>query len=224
MVVHPEILDLSPISDVLIPPSSGVKYISTPIYMLAGVGEGIRWGPEQEKRYTHRLVADHQFGIFALAEDTVCMCSAYFWWCIDELSMVVLSKWQFGTSFGAPTRSRGSVCTLLYLHWLCDPRRCEINRKVRAPKRVSASGAPHIVTWIKQTWIKHQMHHHGLFQPLKRNCVWMSMFVILVRRYFNGIRQDMFRPLPMSPIYRVPTPLLTHVPCSLALSCLPKGR
>ncbi len=27
---------------------------------------------------------------------------------------------------------------------------------MRAPRRVSASGAPHIVTWIKQTWIKHQ--------------------------------------------------------------------
>ena len=40
--------------------------------------------------------------------------------------------------------------------WLYDPRRCEINRKVRDPRRVSASGAPHIVTCIKQTWIKHQ--------------------------------------------------------------------
>ena len=26
----------------------------------------------------------------------------------------------------------------------------------RAPRRVSASGAPHIVIWAKQTWIKHQ--------------------------------------------------------------------
>ena len=31
-----------------------------------------------------------------------------------------------------------------------------MNRKVHAPKRVRASGEPHIVTWIKQTWIKHQ--------------------------------------------------------------------
>ena len=53
-----------------------------------------------------------------------------------------------------PTRSCASVRALLYR--LCDPRRCEINRKVSAPRRVSASGAPYIVTWIKQTWIKHQ--------------------------------------------------------------------
>ena len=55
-----------------------------------------------------------------------------------------------------PTRSRASVRALLYLYWLCDPRRCEINRKVRASRRVSTLGAPHIVTRIKQTWIKHQ--------------------------------------------------------------------
>ena len=31
-----------------------------------------------------------------------------------------------------------------------------MNRKVRAPRRVSESGAPHVVTWTKQTWIKRQ--------------------------------------------------------------------
>ena len=71
--------------------------------------------------------------------------------CIDELSMFVLSKWQFLALFGAP-----SVRTLFYWYLLCGPRRCEINIKVRAPRHVNASGAPHIVTWTKQTWIKHQ--------------------------------------------------------------------
>jgi hypothetical protein len=28
--------------------------------------------------------------------------------------------------------------------------------KARAPKRVSVSGVTHIVTWMEQTWIKHQ--------------------------------------------------------------------
>ena len=31
-----------------------------------------------------------------------------------------------------------------------------MNRKVRSPMRVRVLGAPHIVTWTKQTWIKHQ--------------------------------------------------------------------
>ena len=31
-----------------------------------------------------------------------------------------------------------------------------MNRKVHAPRCVSALGVPHIVTWIKQTWIKRQ--------------------------------------------------------------------
>ena len=53
-----------------------------------------------------------------------------------------------------PTSSRASVRALSYCFLLSDPRRCEVNRKVRAPRRVSASGAPYIVTRIKQTWIK----------------------------------------------------------------------
>ena len=39
--------------------------------------------------------------------------------------------------------------TLFNWYLLCDPRRCEITWKVRAPRRVSASGAPNIVTWTK---------------------------------------------------------------------------
>jgi len=54
-----------------------------------------------------------------------------------------------------PTRSRTSVRALSFPLW-SDPKRCEMNRKVRAPRRISASGAPHIVPWIKQTWIKRQ--------------------------------------------------------------------
>ena len=55
-----------------------------------------------------------------------------------------------------PTRWRASVHALFYCYWLCDPRRCEIKKKVSAQRRVSMSEAPHIVTWIKQTWINHQ--------------------------------------------------------------------
>ena len=55
-----------------------------------------------------------------------------------------------------PTRLRASVRALFYCYLLSYPRRCEMNRKVRAPMRVSALGASHIVTWIKQTWIKCQ--------------------------------------------------------------------
>jgi len=51
---------------------------------------------------------------------------------------------------------RAYVRSLFYWYLLCDPRRCEINWKVRAPRRVNVSGVPHIVTWTKQTWIKHQ--------------------------------------------------------------------
>ena len=43
-----------------------------------------------------------------------------------------------------PTHSRASVCALLYLYWLCDPKRCEINRKVRAPRRVGSATRRHL--------------------------------------------------------------------------------
>ena len=54
-----------------------------------------------------------------------------------------------------PTRWRASLCAIFYGYLLCDQRRCDNSIKVCAPRRVSASGAPHIVTWTKQTWIKH---------------------------------------------------------------------
>jgi len=59
-----------------------------------------------------------------------------------------------------PTHWRASVHALFYWYLLCDPRRCEINRKVRAPRHASESGAPHVVTWTKQTWTKHHNTLH----------------------------------------------------------------
>ena len=64
--------------------------------------------------------------------------------------MFVLSKWQFRNLFGA----------LSYWYLFCDPRRWDNSRKVRAPRRVSASGAPHIVTGQNK-------HGHNNSAPLK---------------------------------------------------------
>ena len=60
--------------------------------------------------------------------------------------MFVLSKWQFWNLFGTP-----SVRALSYWYLFCDPRLRDNSRKVRAKRRVSASGAPHVVIWTKQT-------------------------------------------------------------------------
>ena len=46
------------------------------------------------------------------------------------------------------TRWRASVHSLSY-YFLCDPRRCDNSRKVRAPKCDSVLGTPHVVTWTK---------------------------------------------------------------------------
>jgi len=62
---------------------------------------------------------------------------------------------NFGHCLVLPTRSRASVGALFYRYLSSNPR-CEMNRKVHAPRRVSASGAPHNVTWTKLTWIKNQ--------------------------------------------------------------------
>jgi len=62
--------------------------------------------------------------------------------------------------FALPMCSCTSVHALFYWYLLCDPRRCDNSRKVQAPRRVSAWGAPHVVTWTKQTWIK---HHNTLY-------------------------------------------------------------
>ena len=61
-----------------------------------------------------------------------------------------------GHRLALPTWSRALVHALSHWYLFSDPRRCEMNRKLRALRRVSESGAPHIVTWIKQTWIKRQ--------------------------------------------------------------------
>ena len=90
---------------------------------------------------------------------------------------------------GLLMRSRALVHTFLYLYWLCDPRRCEINRKVRAPRRVSASGAPHIVTWIKQAWIKHQCTKVPISYKIvksKNNLRFFSFCVLFAFNWFIG--------------------------------------
>ena len=53
-----------------------------------------------------------------------------------------------------------------------------MNRKVSALRRVSASGAPHIVTWTKQTWIKHQCTKQGI---LPGYSCWNRLISVLAR-------------------------------------------
>ena len=76
----------------------------------------------------------------------------FFWvlWCFVHVCFVQV------TIVNIVWRSRQTlVRALFYLYLFCDPRKCDNSMKVRAPRRVSASGAPHVVTWPKQTWIKH---------------------------------------------------------------------
>ena len=54
---------------------------------------------------------------------------------------------NFESCLALPTRWHTSVRALSYWYLFCDPRRWDNSRKVRAPRRVSASGAPHVVTW-----------------------------------------------------------------------------
>ena len=63
---------------------------------------------------------------------------------------------NFETCLALPACWRPSVRALSFWYLFCDPRRWDNGRKLCAPRRVSASGAPHVVTWTKQTWIKHQ--------------------------------------------------------------------
>ena len=96
--------------------------------------------------------------------------SALLVWCIAEVSMFVLPKWQFGTSFSAPdalTRRGARTFLLILVVWSREVWN-EL-KKVRAPRRVSASGAPHIVTWIKQTWIKKGAPRYRLLYYLETN-------------------------------------------------------
>ena len=59
---------------------------------------------------------------------------------------------NFETCLALLTRWRASALPLSYWYLFCDPRRWENSKKVRTPRRVSTSGAPHVVTWTKQTW------------------------------------------------------------------------
>ena len=56
---------------------------------------------------------------------------------------------NFEHCLALPTGWRASMRKLFY--WYL----CENSREVLALRRVSAPGAPQIVTWTKQTWIKH---------------------------------------------------------------------
>ena len=63
-------------------------------------------------------------------------------WCIDVLSMFVLSKWQ---CVALPTHWHASVRTLFYwLHTFLD-HTTNNSRKVATPRRVSASGSQNAV-------------------------------------------------------------------------------
>ena len=62
---------------------------------------------------------------------------------------------SFETCLALPTCWRASERTLFYWYLFCDPRRWDNSRNVCAPRRISASGAPHVVIWTKQTWTKH---------------------------------------------------------------------
>ena len=60
-------------------------------------------------------------------------------WCIDVSSMFVLSKWQ---CVALPTRWQASVRALFYCYYTFLDHTTNMRRKLRAPRRVSASGAP----------------------------------------------------------------------------------
>ena len=60
-------------------------------------------------------------------------------WCTVVMSMFVSSKWQ---RVVLPTRWSASVRTLFYCYLTFLDHRTNISRKVRAPRRVIASGEP----------------------------------------------------------------------------------
>ena len=74
-------------------------------------------------------------------------------WCFVHVCFV--QNDNFEHCLALPIRWRALVRTLYYWYLVCDPRKCDNSRKVCTPRRVSASGAPHVVPWTKQTWIKH---------------------------------------------------------------------
>ena len=78
---------------------------------------------------------------------------------------------NFEQRLALPTCWCASVHTLFYCYWLCDPRRCEINVKVRAPRRVSSATHCHL---NKSNMDETSMHHPGetmLMRKLHQNIV-----------------------------------------------------
>ena len=63
---------------------------------------------------------------------------------------------SFETCLALLTQWPASVRALSYWYLFCDPRRWDNCRKVCAPRRISVMGAPHVVTWTKQTWTYQQ--------------------------------------------------------------------
>ena len=134
--------------------------------------------------------------------------------CCDVLSMFVLSEWQFWTLFGAPKarRWRASVHALFYLYLLCDPRRSDNYRKVRAPRRVSASEAPHVVTWTKQTWIKHHNTVDNMLAPSHSElCItiiyvykkFLVLFIYTFLHHFTLSHFSKFAKAPLAFLHRI---------------------
>ena len=60
-----------------------------------------------------------------------------------------------------------------------------MNRKVRASRRVSASGAPHVVTWTKQTLKKNQCTKEGGYYG-RHN------YVGLTKKQLVGLEHEIF--------------------------------
>ena len=87
--------------------------------------------------------------------------SLYFY--VYQIGVVIFCPSDnFAHCLALPMPWCASVHALFFWYLLCDPRRCENSRKVHTLWRVSASGAQHVVTWTKQTWIKH--HNTTLFR------------------------------------------------------------
>ena len=90
---------------------------------------------------------------------------------------------------------------LFYWYMLCDPRRCDNRRKVRALRRISALGAPNVVTWTKQTWIK---HHNTPFHNL---CYSTSYLTMLQGGPPLHVCQHMYRARGQGTVRRLLAPL-----------------
>ena len=87
---------------------------------------------------------------------------------------------NFEHCLALPTSWRPAVRALFYWYLLCDPRRCDNNWEVGSQRRVSASGALHVVTGTKQTWIKH--HNTKIFSLI----FWYFWFCFRCSCYFSA--------------------------------------